>query len=183
VGFGRIGRMVAQLVRGFGARLVAADPMVTSADAATAGVELVSLDGLLEVADLISLHAPGDGVLVDEALLRRIRSEAVLVNTARAALVDEAAVAAALRSGQLGSYAADVVGDEGATGAAALDSPLLAADLADRTVLTPHIAAQTVEAVDLMGRGAVDAVLAVLQGDNPPNLVAAVPGARSEAVR
>lgn len=181
VGFGRIGRMVAQLVRGFGARLVAADPLVAAADAAAAGVELVTLEELLEVADLISLHAPGDGVLVDEAFVRRTRSDAVLVNTARAALVDEAAVAAALRSGHLGSYAADVVGDEGATGAAALDSPLLAADLAECTVLTPHIAAQTLEAVDLMGRGAVDAVLAVLQGDNPPNLVTAGPAPRSGA--
>jgi D-3-phosphoglycerate dehydrogenase len=89
-----------------------------------------------------------------------------VVNTARAGLVDEQAVATALRAGWLRAYATDVLATEaGAT------SPLLAEDLADRTLFTPHAGAQTVQAVDAMGRGAVDAVLAHLRGERPATLV------------
>ena len=168
VGLGRIGRRVAQLLTGFGSRILAADPYVDPADLAGTGielVELVELDELMQNADLVTLHAPGDAVVVDERRLALVRPGSILVNTARAGLVEESAVAAALRDGRLRSYAADVLGD-GAVPA----GPLLDPELRDRTVFTPHAAAQTVEAVDLMGRGSVDAVLAVLD-DRPPRHV------------
>ncbi|HMG30032.1 MAG TPA: NAD(P)-dependent oxidoreductase, partial [Jiangellaceae bacterium] len=86
---------------------------------------------------------------------------------ARGTLIDEAALAAALRAGRLHRYAADVLGSP----AGSLDNPLLADDLLDRTLFTPHAGAQTVEAVDRMGRSAVDAVLALVRAEEPPNLV------------
>lgn len=166
VGLGRIGRAVAARLKGFGSTLLGHDPWVSPADAAAAGLTPVGLDELVSRSDVITLHAPGEEVLVDERLLGLVRPGAILVNTARATLVDEDAVAGALRTGALRAYATDVLATE--TGSA---SPLLHEDLRDRTVFTPHTGAQTVEAVDSMGRGAVDAVLAHLRGDRPPNLV------------
>ena len=90
-----------------------------------------------------------------------------MINTARAALVDESAVANALKSGTLRRYAADTLSPEPAT----TSNPLLTAPLADRTLFTPHAAAHTVEAVDRMGRAALDAVLAVLRDETPPHVV------------
>jgi D-3-phosphoglycerate dehydrogenase len=88
----------------------------------------------------------------------------ILINTARADLVDENALSQALRDGRVGSYAADTLSTESKGSDA---SPLLADDLADRVTLTPHSAAQTVEAVDRMGAGAAEAVRAVLHDRDP----------------
>jgi D-3-phosphoglycerate dehydrogenase len=171
IGFGRIGRGVAARLRGFGTTLISFDPYV---DAETLGVEGVDLAELAARADLITLHLPGQIVIVDDAFLQQVKPGTILVNTARASLVDESAVAAALRANRLLGYAADVLGSE----AGAAENPLLAADLAGRTVLTPHTAAQTIEAVDGMGRGSVDAVLAVLRDEQPANLVSITGGER-----
>lgn len=161
VGYGRIGRGVARRLAGFGTRVLAYDPY--AADAGS------GMDELLRASDAISLHAPGGVRIVDGAWLRRVRPGAVLVNTARADLVDEDAVAAALRDGRLAAYAADTLtGENGAhTG------PLLAADLADRVIVTPHVGAQTAESVERMGRAATDAVLDVLAGRDPAHPVTA----------
>jgi D-3-phosphoglycerate dehydrogenase len=167
VGLGRIGRGVAARLSGFGCTFLGHDPWVSSAELERLGIEGVSLEDLARRSDVITLHAPGDAVLVDASFLARVRSHLILVNTARASLVDEAAVADALRAEKLRAYATDVLGSE----AGSHGSPLLADDLADRTLFTPHAGAQTVEAVDQMGRGAVDAVLAHLRGEQPPNLV------------
>jgi D-3-phosphoglycerate dehydrogenase len=148
VGFGRIGQGVAARLAGFGTRIAAHDPWVG--------------DDVLEAFGADRLAA---------AWLAGARPGFVLVNTARPELVDEAAAAHALRTGALGGFAADTLAGDtrGDT------SPLLAADLADRVVVTPHLGAQTVEAVDGMGGIAVDNVLAVLAGENPPF---PVPGSR-----
>jgi D-3-phosphoglycerate dehydrogenase len=167
VGLGRIGREVASRLGGFGSTLLGYDPWVPQPELDRLGIERVDLDELARRSDVITLHAPGDAVLVDVVWLGLTRSHLVLVNTARAGLVDEAAVADALRADRLRIYATDVLGTE----AGSDDNPLLADDLADHTLFTPHAAAQTVEAVDQMGRGSVDAVLAHLRGEQPPNLV------------
>ena len=174
VGLGRIGRAVASRFRGFGSTLLGFDPWVRPADLEPLGIAAVDLETLARRSDVISLHAPGEQTLVDEGLLSVVRPGLILVNTARATLVDETALAAALRAGRLRRYASDVLGSE----AGAQANPLLADDLQDRTVFTPHSAAQTVEAVDGMGRGAVDAVLAHLGGERPPNLVPPPEGPR-----
>lgn len=165
VGFGRIGQAVARRLAGFGSTVLAHDPYADPARLEATQVLPVELDELLRTSDVISLHAPGDRALVDAVALTQVRRSALLVNTARARLVDEVAVAASLREGRLAGYATDVVGDDGP------DGPLLAPDLVDRTVLTPHLGGHTVEAVDAMGRGAVEAVLDVLAGRRPTHVV------------
>jgi D-3-phosphoglycerate dehydrogenase len=167
VGLGRIGRGVAARLSGFGSTLLGHDPYVPQHELDRLGVEGVPLPELMARSDVVTLHAPGEEQVVDADLLALVRPHVVLVNTARATLVDEAALALALRTGRLRTYAADVLGSE----AGEHGSPLLADDLVDRTVFTPHVAAQTVEAVDQMGRGAVDAVLAILRNDQPDHLV------------
>jgi D-3-phosphoglycerate dehydrogenase / 2-oxoglutarate reductase len=167
VGLGRIGREVASRLSGFGSTLLGYDPWVSQEELDRLGIVRVDLDELARRSDVITLHAPGEAVLVDATWLGLTRPHLVLVNTARASLVDEAAVADALRAGRLRIYATDVLGSE----AGSDDNPLLAADLVDHTLFTPHAAAQTVEAVDQMGQGSVDAVLAHLRGEQPPNLV------------
>ncbi len=178
VGFGRIGRGVAARLSGFGVRIVAADPFVPASALETAGVRSVSLEELPALCDVVSLHASGGAAIVDEAWLERARPALILVNTARAGLVDDAALADALREGRVAVYATDTPPGE-QNGVAV--SPLLAAELADRTVFTPHVGAQTIEAVDRMGRAAVDAALAVLRGEAPPNEVPPPDGLEGKA--
>lgn len=168
LGLGRIGLGVASRLRGFGCPLLGHDPWVSAEALDGLGIESVDLTELARRSDILTLHVPGAATLVDAAFLASTRPELILVNTARATLVDEAAVADALRAGRLQAYASDVLGSE----AGRHDNPLLAEDLVDRTVFTPHAGAQTVEAVDQMGRGAVDAVLAHLRGEQPRHLVA-----------
>ncbi|MFI7490199.1 NAD(P)-dependent oxidoreductase [Micromonospora echinaurantiaca] len=167
VGFGRIGQGVARRLRGFGTRTLAYDPGVDDAQVRAAGAEPAALADLPARCDAVSLHAPGGRTLIDAAWLGNCRVGLVLVNTARADLVDEQALADALRGNLIGAYAADTLAGESRGG----PSPLLAADLADRVVVTPHLGAQTVEAVDRMGSLAVADVLAVLAGTSPTHPV------------
>lgn len=167
VGFGRIGRGVARRLSGFGSEILAVDPVLGDAAIREAGARPVSLEEAAREADVVSLHAPGGRVLVDDAWLRDVARPILLVNTARADLIDEKALTGALREGRVGAVAADTVAGDIAGG----DSPLLAADLADRVTITPHLGAQTVEAVDAMGTSAVTAVQDVLAGHRPRHLV------------
>lgn len=173
VGFGRVGQGVAKRLAGFGSRLIAYDPYADASVFSTSGVAAVDLESLIAESDVITLHAPGGQVLIDTQSLRRTKPHTVIVNTARADLVDESAVANALRSGHLGAYVTDVLhGDtEGSS------SPLLADDVADRVTLTPHIAAHTVQAIDLMGSVAWANIHAVLSGREPLNPVHPLPEA------
>ncbi len=167
VGFGRIGQGVARRLGGFGCRILAADPFLPSEVIADAGAEPMPLDDLFTTADVVTLHAPGGQQLVDAARLAGMRHGSVLVNTARPELVDEGAVAAALRDGRLSGYAADTLAGD----TAASSSPLLAADLAPVVTITPHLGAQTTQAVDNMGSMSLDDVLAALRGETPRFLV------------
>jgi D-3-phosphoglycerate dehydrogenase len=167
LGFGRIGQGVARRLAGFGSTVLAHDPFLDQASIRAAGAEPVTADELPARCDAVSLHAPGGRQVVDAGWLARARDGLLLVNTARADLVDDAAVAAALRSGRLSGYAADTLSAEG-SGAT---SPLLADDLTDVVVITPHTGAQTVQAVDRMGAAATADLLAVLAGAAPTHPV------------
>jgi D-3-phosphoglycerate dehydrogenase len=167
VGFGRIGRRVARALSGFGSTIIAHDPLVSGAELREAGVQPVSFGEVAARSDIVSLHLPGNEPLVDRAWLRECHQGLILVNTARASLVDESALALALAERHLSAYAADTLSSENGDER----SPLLAESLQDRTIFTPHCAAQTIEAVDSMGQSATTAVLAVLRGDEPANVV------------
>jgi D-3-phosphoglycerate dehydrogenase len=161
VGFGHVGRAVARrLVGGFGTRVLAHDPHVPPAALRDAGVEPVDLDALAASCDVVSLHLPGGGPpVVDAEFVARMRPAAVLVNTARGDLVDEAAVAQALTDGRLGAAAVDVLAAEPAGSSPLLTTP--------RTVVTSHLASHTVEAIDRMGLLAAEEVARVLAGHAP----------------
>jgi (S)-sulfolactate dehydrogenase len=144
VGFGDIGRLVARLAQGLGMQVVARDPMI-AANAAVwkeTGVACLSLDALLAQSDVITLHVPlvaETRNMINAARLATMKADAVLINSARGGIVDEAALAAALRAKQLGGAALDVFDDEPLkTGSILTDCPNL--------LLTPHIAGVSAEA-------------------------------------
>ncbi|GAA5133396.1 NAD(P)-dependent oxidoreductase [Pseudonocardia adelaidensis] len=152
VGLGAIGGRVAGLFRALGADVVATDPVL---DADTAPVPLVDLDALLAGCDVVTLHTPPGGrPLLDADRLSRVRRGTVLVNTARAALVDDAAVLAALEDGRLAAYAVDAFDSE----PPAL-TPLLRHE---RVVATPHVGGFTGASVRRATAQAVENLLAML---------------------
>jgi len=133
VGLGAIGRRTAQAFSALGSRVVGFDPFVTDTD-----VPPMDLDDLLEVCDVISLHCPpaADGApMIDAGRLARVARGAVLVNTARSALVDDDAVLAALEAGTLGAYAVDAFDVEPPEITALLRHP--------RVIATPHLGGYT----------------------------------------
>ena len=136
VGFGSIPRLVAPKAKGFGLRVIAYDPYVRAEDMGALGVEKVELDALLSSSDFVSLHAPlvkaTEGMIGREQL-RRMKKSAFLINTSRGPLVQEQALIAALRAGEIAGAGLDVMWDEPPP----KDHPLLAMD---NVVLTPHAA-------------------------------------------
>jgi D-3-phosphoglycerate dehydrogenase len=159
VGLGRIGSEVAKRARSFEMRIVAYDPFVSNERAASLGVELCSLDELLEQSDFVSLHtALHDETrgLLGATQFARMKQGAFLVNAARGALVDEQALRDAVESGHLGGAAVDVYSEEPAIGNVLTTS--------DRIVTTPHLAASTNEAQDRAAIDVSEQVLDVLAG-------------------
>lgn len=162
VGLGRIGKAVCQRAQAFGMRVVAYDPYPDQAFAAAHEVTFAPLDELLAVSDVISLHAPAEvvaGPLIGQAELNRMKPTALLINTARGQLVDEAALAAALREGRLAGAGLDAFVSEPPVG-----SPLL--DL-ENVVLTPHIGGRTLDGQRRMGEIALENCLRALRGEPP----------------
>ncbi|GAB5376149.1 MAG: C-terminal binding protein [Acuticoccus sp.] len=135
-GLGQIGRAVLSRLKGFGFRFMAADPMLTEADAAALGVTCVSAEALLQEADIISLHAPATEATTgffNAARLATMQPHAMLVNSARGQLINEADLAAALGEGVIGGAALDVFETEPLPAG----SPLREAP---NLILTPHAA-------------------------------------------
>ncbi|NEE11318.1 phosphoglycerate dehydrogenase, partial [Streptomyces sp. SID7499] len=118
VGLGRIGVLVAQRMSAFGMKIVAYDPYVQPARAAQMGVKLLSLDELLEVADFITVHLPKTpetlGLIGDEAL-HKVKPSVRIVNAARGGIVDEEALASALKEGRVAGAGLDVYAKEPCT--------------------------------------------------------------------
>ena len=143
VGFGGIGHLTAKLARGLGMKVIASDPMI-AADSPIwqqQGVGWRSLDALLAESDVVSLHiplTPETKNLLGSARLAMMKADAILINSARGGVVDEAALVAALKAQRLGGAALDVFVDEPLkAGSVLMDCPNL--------ILTPHIAGVTNE--------------------------------------
>jgi (S)-sulfolactate dehydrogenase len=161
IGFGGIGRLVARLAQGLGMRVIAADPLLPADAAAWAetGVARRELDALLAEADAVTLHVPlGPDTrhLIDARRLATMRPGAVLVNTARGGVVDEPALAAALRDNRLAGAALDVFEDEPLK-----EGSVLAG--VPNLVLTPHVAGVTVESNQRVSSLIAEKVLDVLR--------------------
>ncbi|GGO08725.1 oxidoreductase [Microbispora rosea subsp. aerata] len=159
VGLGNIGRRVAELAIGLGMRVAGHDAYAAAPPGLGDGFRFCSLEEVAASADAITLHVPPAPVpLVDEAFLRSMRPGAVLVNTARAELVDEEAIVRALDEGRLAAYATDVFRAEPPA-----DLRLVGHD---RVIATPHVGGFTGESIDRATSAAVDNILSVLaRGD------------------
>jgi D-3-phosphoglycerate dehydrogenase / 2-oxoglutarate reductase len=140
VGLGRIGKKVAMLLKGFGVTLVACDPFPDNKWISENGVRLLSLQDLLKISDIVTLHIPQtkeNDRIIDSKKLGMMKKGAMLVNTSRGSLVDEEALLQSLQSHHLSVAALDVMQKE------PYDGPL---KQLDNVVLTPHIGAYAVEA-------------------------------------
>lgn len=160
VGFGAIARETARRARAFDMGVAAFDPYLPPADPAWDGVLRLDLSALLERADVLSLHTPLTAEtrrMIDAPALARMKPSAVLVNAARGGVVDEAALAAALRSGRLGGAALDVFEEEPLTAAGAARFQGLR-----NLILTPHIAGVTAESNVRVSRQTLRTVAAAL---------------------
>jgi D-3-phosphoglycerate dehydrogenase len=166
VAFGHIARKVAERARGFGVRIIAADPYVDAAAMRAEGVEKVSLDDLLAQADIVSLHTPltpETRGMLGAAGFGRMKPGAVLINTSRGGVVDQAALIEALRSGRLSGAGLDVQIPEPPS----KDNALLQMD---NVVLTPHYASTTVEAMRDLAAKVSRQVIQFLRGEWPTYL-------------
>ncbi|MHB8437549.1 MAG: phosphoglycerate dehydrogenase, partial [Acidimicrobiales bacterium] len=178
VGLGRIGALVAQRALAFGMRLCAYDPYVAPERARQMGVELLSLEELFAVSDFVSIHLPktaDTAGLIGRDLFTKSKPGIRIVNAARGGIVDEDALADALRSGQVGGAAFDVFSKEPCT-----DSPLFEAP---NVVVTPHLGASTQEAQDKAGVTIAEQVILALAGDFVPFAVNVAATEVSETVR
>jgi phosphoglycerate dehydrogenase-like enzyme len=163
VGFGAIGRRVAALARAFGMEVVVASRGDAVKDAAAAPHAVLPLPDLLARADVVSLHVPltpATQGLIGARELARMKRSAYLVNTARGALIEGAALRAAIARGALAGFAADVLDVE----PPAADDPLLRSD---RVLVTPHIASLTAATYREMCVAVARNVVAVLDGTAP----------------
>ena len=180
VGLGRVGALVAQRAAGFGMRVIAFDPYVSTDRAKEMGVDAMpSLEALLVQADFVSIHLPRTSEteqLIGQRELHLMKRGARLINTARGGIVDEDALAKALESGHLGGAALDVFTTEPTT-----DSPLFGLD---SVVVTPHLGASTKEAQDKAGTTVAEMVRLALKGEFVPYAVNVSAGAEvTEIVR
>jgi D-3-phosphoglycerate dehydrogenase len=178
IGLGRIGKLVAQKALAFGMRLVAYDPFVAPERARQLSVELVTLDRLVEVADFVTIHVaktPETVGLVGKELLARAKPGIRIVNVARGGIVDEAALAEAIRDGRVAGAALDVFAAEPTT-----ESPLFELD---SVVVTPHLGASTREAQDKAGDTIAEQVGLALAGEFVPFAVNVSAAEASETVR
>jgi D-3-phosphoglycerate dehydrogenase len=159
IGLGKIGQAIAKRARAMEMTVIAVDPFISADGAAIHGVKLVSLDALLEQADALTVHVPltrQTRGLIGAAQIARMKPGSFVLNVARGGILDEAAVADALRSGQLGGAGVDVFEHEPPVGSPLLDAP--------NTVLTPHLGASTAEAQVLVAVEVADQVIDVLAG-------------------
>ena len=175
IGLGKIGKAVARRAAGFEMRVIASDPYLTEDQAAEVGAKLVGLAELLHRSDVITVHTPLTAQtrgLLGRAQLEATKPGAFVLNVARGGIVDEAALADALTSGQLAGAAVDVYSTE----PMAADNPLRSAP---NLVLTPHLGASTAEAQDRVALEMAEQVLMALAGVTPPYAVNA-PAVRPE---
>jgi D-3-phosphoglycerate dehydrogenase len=167
VGLGRVGVLVAQRASAFGMRLLAYDPYVSAERARQLGVGLVdALDELIRQADFLTIHLPKTPEtvgLIDADMLSHAKPTLRLVNAARGGIVEEAALADALREGRIAGAALDVFATEPTT-----ESPLFALP---NVVVTPHLGASTAEAQDKAGQTIAEQVVLALRGEFVPYAV------------
>lgn len=160
VGFGRIGRAVASRCRAFGPEILVHDPFVDSDLIHDDGCVAVDLDYLLRAADLVSLHLPATQTtrqLVNADRLAMLPRGSIVINVSRGALIDEEALAEALRTGQVAAAALDVLQTE------SVDSPLVGMS---GVLVTPHVAYYSTRALNALRRNSAETMVRLLCEEN-----------------
>jgi D-3-phosphoglycerate dehydrogenase / 2-oxoglutarate reductase len=182
IGLGRIGALIAARLQAFDMRVIAYDPYVTATRAQQLGVQLVSLDELLEQSDFVTIHMPKTlettGMIGTEQL-RRMKKSAYVINVARGGLIDEEALFDALTASEIAGAGLDVFSTEppaeGGPARKLLDLP--------NVVVTPHLGASTEEAQEKAGVSVARSVKLALEGDLVPDAVNVAGGAIDPFVR
>jgi len=166
IGLGAIGRCVAERARGFQMKVIAHDPFWPQEFAVQQGIERVSVQELMRLSDVVSIHAPltvENRGMIDAAALKSMKPTAILINAARGGIINEADLHSALKNRVIAGAGIDVFEQEPPS-----QSPLLELD---NVVLTPHTAAFTFEGMNNMSAGVVDQLIGYLRGEKPPYLV------------
>ena len=175
IGLGRIGQATAQRARAMRMQVIAYDPYMRPGTEKVFGVERVGFEGLLEQSDVVSLHVPLTGEtrhMIDADALGRMKPSAILVNTARGAVADTAALATALREGKIAGAGVDVLPAEPPL----VNEPLVelwreAGESNVNLILTPHTAFYSVEGLKEMRTKAAEEIVRALRGENLLNCV------------
>ena len=182
IGLGRIGALIAARLQAFDMRVVAYDPYVTSARAQQLGVQLLTLDELLEQSDFVTIHMPKTPEttgMIGAEQFAMMKPTAFVVNVARGGLIDEDALYAALTTGEIAGAGLDVFTSEppaeGGTALALLDLP--------NVVVTPHLGASTDEAQEKAGVSVANSVRLALGGELVPDAVNVAGGVIDPYVR
>jgi D-3-phosphoglycerate dehydrogenase / 2-oxoglutarate reductase len=178
LGLGRIGALVAERLAAFGMTVIAFDPYVPPSRPTQLGVRMVGLDELLAEADFISVHLPRNAEtvgLIGDRELHLVKPGVRIINAARGGIVDEAALAEALRDGRVAGAGIDVYAKEPCT-----DSPLFGFDT---VVATPHLGASTAEAQEKAGIQVARSVRLALDGEFVPDAVNVQGGPVAEDLR
>lgn len=178
IGLGRIGALVAERLRGFGVSIIAYDPYITAARAGQLGAELVSLDELVTRSDFITIHMPRTPEtlgMIGAEQLKAMKKTAYVVNVARGGLIDEAALAEAIKSKEIAGAALDVFvqeppADNSLTGLTGVH-------------VTPHLGASTEEAQEKAGIAVAKSVRLALAGELVPDAVNVAGGVIAKDVR
>jgi phosphoglycerate dehydrogenase-like enzyme len=172
VGFGNVGRRVGRLLAGFDVELLVHDPYVASIDPEVVGGQLTSFDDLIERSDAVTVNAELTAEtreLFDAGVFDRMKDSAFLVNTARGPIVDQGALVAALRSGDIAGAGLDVFETE------PLDADAALLEF-DTVVVSPHVAGMTAEARASTIDRLAENVRAIVEGRDVPERYLATPG-------
>lgn len=178
IGLGRIGALISERMKAFGTKVVAYDPYVTSARAQQLGVQLLSLDELIETSDFITIHMPKTPEttgMIGTAQLKAMKPTAYVINVARGGLIDEEALFEALTNNVIAGAGLDVFVSEPPTG-----SPLLGLP---NVITTPHLGASTDEAQEKAGISVAKSVRLALSGELVPDAVNVAGGVIDPYVR
>jgi D-3-phosphoglycerate dehydrogenase len=178
IGLGRIGALIAERMKAFGTKVVAYDPYVTSARAQQLGVQLLTLDELIETSDFITIHMPKTPEttgMIGKAQLAAMKPTAYVINVARGGLIDEDALFEALTNNVIAGAGLDVFVSEPPTG-----SPLLGLP---NVITTPHLGASTDEAQEKAGISVAKSVRLALSGELVPDAVNVAGGVIDPYVR
>jgi glyoxylate reductase len=166
-GKGRIGQAVARRAHGFSMRVLYSGPRrLPEADERSLGMTYISLDDLLRESDFVSLHPPLNADthhMISDKEFKRMKPSAFIINTARGAIIDEAALARALKEKRIAGAGLDVFEHEPKVARGLLKMP--------NVVAVPHLGSAVVEVREQMANIVVDNVIAVIEGKRPPNIV------------